>query len=197
MLQNPVRAGLLVWRMNIHGRGASRLRFRMRRQIRCSIPSTIHIGVGARHPPGEASRLLQIPMGERPVCPTPDEGILGYVHRGDVGITRDGLGLSHPPRQNLPSVDFLFFPQGACVFPIARTSFPRRPPYWMAIPSRAYSSSLVVGGKGVLMLPLNDREKVGLPLHTFVSVHRPLRIDDPVCACLFWIDSQSMLSTNP
>ena len=47
ILQNPVRAELLVWRMNIHGRGASRLRFRMRRQIRCSIPSTIHIGAGA------------------------------------------------------------------------------------------------------------------------------------------------------
>ena len=56
---------------------------------------------------------------------------------------------------------------------------------------------LVVGGKSVLMLPWNDREKVGLPLHTFVSVQRPLRIDDPVCVCLFWIESRSMLSTNP
>jgi hypothetical protein len=99
ILQNPVRAGLSVWRMNIHGRGASRLRFRMRRQIRCSVPSTIHIGAGA--PTRPARRRIASAansMGKRRVCTTPNEGILGYVYRGDVGITRDGLGPSHPPR---------------------------------------------------------------------------------------------------
>src|SRR5438552_1418303 len=60
---------------------------------------------------------------------------------------------------------------------------------------------LVVGGKSVLMnqdyfrvirarfrelwkLLSNDRDKVGHSFHTLVTVHRPLRIADPGCACL-------------